>query len=100
MSLLLLSTKLSWDIDGINRTPRDRAESASINPDGKSWEQFLAKNKFSGDSIFDYKDVDVMEMQDGELDAYMDWYERIWLVRAGERKGMSKSAKQCMIFPV
>ncbi|KAI5785102.1 RNA polymerase I-specific transcription initiation factor Rrn7 [Peziza echinospora] len=79
MALVLISSKLAWGLDGVKRTPHDRAEPAAIKIDRKAWESFLAGNKFKGDSLYDYDDTDILNMSGEELDAYMDWYERTWL---------------------
>jgi len=79
-------------MDGIKRIPRDKTEPAAVTPDIKSWERFLAENKFLGDSIFDWTDGDVFGMSGEELDEYMDWYERTWLVK-GKEGGRNKQRK-------
>ncbi|RPB28945.1 hypothetical protein L211DRAFT_817189 [Terfezia boudieri ATCC MYA-4762] len=87
MSLILLSTKLLWGVDDTKRIPREKTEPAAVTPDIKNWERFLTENKFVGDSIFDWTDADVFGMSGEELDKYMDWYERMWLVKGkGGRK--------------
>lgn len=79
MSLVLIAAKLAWGMDGIERVCHDKAEPAVIGPDPKRWENFLAENKFKGDSLYDYTDMDILNMSGEELDAYMGWYERTWL---------------------
>lgn len=80
-------------MDGTKRIPRDKTEPAAIILDIKSWERFLAENKFQGDSIFDWTDGDVFGMSGDELDGYMDWYERT-LMEKGKGGGSSRN-KQC-----
>jgi len=87
MTLILLSTKLLWGMDGTKRIPRDKTEPAAVTPDIRSWERFLADHKFQGDSVFDWTDADVFGMSGEELDGYMDWYERTWLVKGKEGAG-------------
>lgn len=93
MALVLLTAKLAWGMDGLTRIPRSRTEPAAVGPDMKSWEKFLAQNKFKGDSIFDYTDVDILSMPGEELDVYMDWYEKTWL--APKNEAASRKKKHC-----
>lgn len=90
MALVLISSKLAWGLDGVKRTPRDRAEPAAIKVDRKTWESFLAENKFKGDSLYDYDDADILKMSGEELDAYMDWYERTWLSSLNKEQANGK----------
>ena len=80
MSLVLIATKLAWGLDSLKRLPRSNTEAAAVGPHPKSWERFLAESKFQGDSLFDYTDMDVLHLSGEELDEYMDWYTRVWLL--------------------
>ncbi|KAF8477206.1 hypothetical protein BDZ91DRAFT_672662 [Kalaharituber pfeilii] len=98
MSLVLIAAKLAWGLDGIKRMPEDNMEPAAIILNQKCWERFLAANKFKGDAIFDYKDMNILKIPGEELDAYMDWYERTWL--SSEGQGKTKLSEHLLsLFP-
>lgn len=80
MSLVLIATKLAWGLDTFKRLPRSNTEAAAVSPHPKSWESFLAEKKKQGDSVYDYTDMDVLNLSGEELDEYMDWYARTWLL--------------------
>ncbi|KAF8439226.1 hypothetical protein BGX38DRAFT_1134601 [Terfezia claveryi] len=99
MSLVLLSTKLLWGMDDTKRIAREKTEPAAVTPDIKNWERFVTENKFLGDSIFDWTDGDVFGLSGEELDRYMDWYERTWLVKGkGGRKKQRKPSKSANLI--
>lgn len=88
MSLVLIAIKLAWGLDTFRRLPRCNTEAAAVSPRRKSWERFFAENKFQGDSLFDYTDMDVLNLSVEELDGYLDWYARTWLL---PQKGSMKA---------
>jgi len=100
-----VATKLCYGLDSISRAPLSATEPAATRVDWDAWERFLRAGNVArrGQLVsgepgrarleIDVKEHDVFDMQDEELDWYLDWYEKTWCDEAegeNERRGGMK----------
>ncbi|KAJ5085911.1 hypothetical protein N7532_010682 [Penicillium argentinense] len=85
--LIVIATKLLFPFDGLKRSPGTTKEPAAqvINWDqwAKAQRNFREHegtgSRVGAEKIIDITDKDIPNMNVGELDQYMDWYEKKWL---------------------
>jgi len=95
-----VATKLCYGLDSLARTPLSATEPAATTVDWDAWERFLrvgndARRGSGGPGRarleIDVKEHDVFDMQDEELDWYLDWYEKTWCDGAEGEKSARRS---------
>lgn len=87
VTLVVISTKLLFPFDGMDRYAATVKEPATLAMDWHRWVQAQrafnyhhhAGGKIGKDMLIQITDHDVVEMNNNELDEYMDWYENSWL---------------------
>ncbi|OQE14333.1 hypothetical protein PENSTE_c036G04491 [Penicillium steckii] len=85
--LIILSTKLLFPFDGLNRNPTTSKEPATQSMNWDKWVE--AQRRFNHheqtggqigkEQMMRLTDQDVLGMNMSEIDQYMDWYEKDWL---------------------
>jgi hypothetical protein len=82
ISLIVVVTKLSHPFDALERTPFNENDPTTVKIDWQKWREVMVpegpRQMKAGDEI---KTVgsNVLDMNDGNIDAYLDWYERTWI---------------------
>lgn len=91
VALLVVVTKLFYPFDGIKRYPVSLKDPPSQIIDWEEWvmsqRNFDDRGKQGGKlgrgNEFNVKEGDVFQMTPEQLDEYMDWYEKYWVVSKG-----------------
>lgn len=80
MALAIIATKLGFGLDNLQRTPRTSDEPAATPLSWTVWEKFLKDGDMDrcGQLEIDVTEADVFQMDDEDMDRYMDWYEKTW----------------------
>ncbi|KAI2624302.1 hypothetical protein GGR54DRAFT_595887 [Hypoxylon sp. NC1633] len=85
ISLIVVSAKLLYPLDGIERPPRTEADLRVVKFDWEKWREVMQDdtNETSCNLVRgeEYKVTpeDVLNMDKVKLDDYMDWFEKIWI---------------------
>ncbi|KAI0520789.1 hypothetical protein F5B22DRAFT_598378 [Xylaria bambusicola] len=85
MCLVVVSTKLLYSLDGVERLPISQLDPRQTKIDWQSWRNIVAEKPVKEHGYLtpgeEYKvtNDDVMNMDKAKLDDYMDWFERMWL---------------------
>ena len=102
MSLVVLATKLTFPFDSpaVRRYPYSLNDPAALKFDWHTWLE--AKSKFDDEvkamqvsklepgKQMEISDLAVLQMDDGQLDEYMDWYQGMWLNTQRKEEGIQK----------
>ncbi|GAW25114.1 putative RNA polymerase I specific transcription initiation factor Rrn7 [Rosellinia necatrix] len=90
-SLVLVSTKLAYSLDNVERPPINQHDPRRMQVDWKAWQR-ITTEKPTGQSANlrrgeEYKVTadDALTLDKTKLDDYMDWFEKMWL-HEGEPK--------------
>lgn len=119
IALLVVSTKLSYPFDEVERLPETAAEPAATVIDWKTWnETNLEVNGINQtpaqlssphinsvqkqEKLLSITERDVMRMKDDELDEYMDWVQETWITEKPTTAGRDADLWKAMyeLFPV
>lgn len=93
ISLVVVSAKLLYSLDGVERPPRDHQDPRGMKVDWAKWQEAIQDNTNETSSSLlrgeEYKTApeDVLTMDKSKLDDYMDWFEKMWI---GDREPKSK----------
>ncbi|KAI0970559.1 hypothetical protein F4678DRAFT_113099 [Xylaria arbuscula] len=85
ISLIVVSTKLLYPLDGVERLPINEHDPRQTKVDWKKWQKITAETPMGERANLkpgeEYKVTadDVLTMDKEKLDDYMDWYEKMWL---------------------
>ncbi len=87
ISLLIVAVKLYYPFDSITRYPRTSSEPAALNIDWKAWaatqEEHVARiqvgRELKKGKEMEIGEHDVFDMSGGQIDEYLDWYEKTWI---------------------
>ncbi|KAI1457545.1 hypothetical protein F4805DRAFT_173111 [Annulohypoxylon moriforme] len=85
ISLVVVSTKLLYPLDGIERPPRNQEDPRSIKMDWAKWQEVMQDDTTETSSNLrrgeEYKVTsdDVLTMDKVKLDDFMDWFEKMWI---------------------
>ncbi|KAI1142116.1 hypothetical protein F5Y05DRAFT_369724 [Hypoxylon sp. FL0543] len=84
ISLVVVSAKLLYPLDGIDRPPRSHEDPRSLKVDWAKWQQAMHDNTTETSSLRrgeEYKVTteDVLTMDKTKLDDFMDWFEKMWI---------------------
>lgn len=84
-SLVVVSTKLLYSLDGVERPPISQQDPRRTKIDWRQWQKIVTgqpaeerANLIRGDEYKVTAD-DVLSMDKVKLDDYMDWFEKMWL---------------------
>lgn len=86
--LLVISTKLIFPFDDMDRYAASHREPAAQTMDWSKWEHgqkwfenlsLAEDDKLDKETLIQLNDHDVFQMDPDQLDQYMDWYESSWL---------------------
>lgn len=109
MCLLIIAVKLYHPFDGINRHVRSLADTAALTIDWATWVDVRSSHNIHstseaylehGSEIF-ATEGDVMNMTGGQLDEYMDWYERTFIDESRVEEKARGLPKQLLdMFPI
>ncbi|KAI9789192.1 MAG: Pol I core factor CF [Peltula sp. TS41687] len=83
MSLLVIAVKVSQCFDPSKCMPRTDAEPAALTIDWNVWVRAFRDSKEDAQSLrrgeeMNVTENDVFRMNGGQLDQYLDWYEKTW----------------------
>jgi RNA polymerase I-specific transcription initiation factor RRN7 len=80
--LIVIVTKLCHPFDKLERTPFSEDDPTTVKIDWQKWKGVMVPDDFkhlkAGDEIKTI-DTNVLDMNDGNIDAYLDWYQRAWI---------------------
>ncbi|KAI1297969.1 hypothetical protein F5Y03DRAFT_368838 [Xylaria venustula] len=85
MSLIVVSAKLLYPLDGVERLPINEDDPRRTRVDWKKWQKITAETPMEERANLtrgeEYKVTsdDILTMDKEKLDDYMDWYEKMWL---------------------
>ncbi|KAI0161767.1 hypothetical protein GGR52DRAFT_561087 [Hypoxylon sp. FL1284] len=85
ISLLVVSVKLLYPLDDIERPPRSQEDLRSVKIDWKRWQEAMREetNETSSNLLRgeEYKVTaeDVLSLDKTKLDDFMDWFEKMWI---------------------
>ncbi|KAK6957385.1 hypothetical protein Daesc_000169 [Daldinia eschscholtzii] len=84
IALVVVSAKLLYPLDGIERPPRSRYDPRSISIDWKKWQESMQDNTTGKSSLIggeEYKVTpeEALTMNKEKLDDFMDWFEKTWI---------------------
>lgn len=93
-SLVVVSAKLLYSLDGIERSPISNEDPRRTKINWDQWQEIIAEkplakcaNLLRGEE-YRITASDTMTMETTKLDDYMDWFERMW-IDDGEPKSKS-----------
>ncbi|KAI1400777.1 hypothetical protein F4819DRAFT_357041 [Hypoxylon fuscum] len=85
ISLIVVSVKLLYPLDGIERPPRSHEDPRSTKVDWTQWQQVMrndtseaSPNLLRGEE-YKVTSEDVLSMDTTKLDDFMDWFEKTWI---------------------
>ncbi|KAI1386160.1 uncharacterized protein F4822DRAFT_306999 [Hypoxylon trugodes] len=85
ITLVVVSTKLLYPLDGVERPPRDFQDPRSIKFDWTKWQEVMredtnktSKNLLQGQE-YKVTSEDVLTLEKEKLDDFMDWFESMWI---------------------
>ncbi|KAI1205718.1 uncharacterized protein F4807DRAFT_273126 [Annulohypoxylon truncatum] len=85
VSLIVVSAKLLYPLDGIERPPRSHEDPRSLKMDWAKWQEVMQDDTAGTSSNLqrgeEYKvgPEDVLTMEKTKLDDFMDWFEKMWI---------------------
>lgn len=86
ISLVIITAKLFYPFDAVDRKPQSRSEPSALAVDWKEWSGVFKNNvvpeaasKDDEDWLYKVTEDDVMKMRNEQLDDYLDWFERTWI---------------------
>jgi RNA polymerase I-specific transcription initiation factor RRN7 len=107
-TLLVVATKLLFPLEpSIKPIPRSLNDPGALKMNWNAWmaakADCYAAMSSSAESIrpgthMALKDVDILDMSDGQLDEYMDWYQDMWMSPERKEEGVQKKILE--LFPV
>ncbi|KAI1817500.1 hypothetical protein GGS20DRAFT_532466 [Poronia punctata] len=84
-SLAVVSTKLLYSLDGVERPPTSHEDPRRVRINWEQW-QDITSEKPPDESVYlkpgeEYKTTpdDIATMESTKLDDYMDWFEKMWI---------------------
>ncbi|KAK5624907.1 hypothetical protein RRF57_000624 [Xylaria bambusicola] len=85
VSLIVVSTKLLYSLDGIERFPISQRDPRRTKIDWQSWQNIIAEKPMEERGYlrpgeeYNVTGDDAMNMDKTKLDDYMDWFEKMWV---------------------
>ncbi|KAI2473105.1 hypothetical protein F4781DRAFT_262467 [Annulohypoxylon bovei var. microspora] len=85
ISLVVVSAKLLYPLDGIERPPRSNEDPRSLKMDWAKWQEVMQDDMAETSSNLrrgeEYKvtSENVLTMDKTKLDDFMDWFEKMWI---------------------
>ena len=98
VSLVVVSTKLLYSLDGVERLPISQEDPRRTKVDWQKWRGIIEEKPIEEHAYLapgeEYKVTaeEAAIMEETKLDDYMDWFERMWL-HGGEPPSESPSGK-------
>jgi len=91
ISLIVIATKLSQPFDEIPALPTSESDPTTMKIDWEKWAQIMAEKDREGikhgREIYTTEE-DVCDMNDKNMDAYLDWFQRTLIDDNKQRKSM------------
>lgn len=82
VSLIVIAVKLNHPFDDIVRIPERDSDPTTVKIDWNAWEGIMADNSWKESKVvkhMDTMDTDILTMNEGSMDEYLDWYQRTWI---------------------
>lgn len=82
IALIVLATKLAHPFDNIKRVPEMVTDPNVLSIDWDNWKAIMAESPhivFKKGEEINVVATDALEMSDEKVDAYLDWYQRVWV---------------------
>ena len=107
MSLLVISIKLLYPFDNLQRHPCSAIEPVAQQIDWESWKQRRENSAkrpseagLAKGSEIDVCDTDVFNMRQQDLDSYMEWYQKTWVGKPRPGSDDSVNKEILDMFPL
>lgn len=82
ISLIIVATKLVQPFDSTIRKPKNEIDPSFIKLDWEKWMKIMVERSPGelkrGEEIY-LNDTDVCDMNEREIDQYLDWFQHIWI---------------------
>ncbi|KAI1107043.1 hypothetical protein F4804DRAFT_258391 [Jackrogersella minutella] len=85
ISLVVVSAKLLYPLDGIERPPRSHEDPRGLKIDWSKWQETMQSNPADTSSAlrrgeeYQVTPEDALTMDKTKLDDFMDWFEKMWI---------------------
>ncbi|KAI0111983.1 hypothetical protein F4814DRAFT_376095 [Daldinia grandis] len=85
VALVVVSAKLLYPLDGVERPPQSHHDPRCITIDWEKWQESMQNNIVETSSTLlrgeEYKVTpdEALTMEKGKLDDFMDWFEKMWI---------------------
>lgn len=85
VSLIVVSTKLLYSLDNVERPPISQEDPRRTKVDWKEWQKIVTgepaekRTRLTPGEEYKVTADDTLNMDKTKLDDYMDWFERMWL---------------------
>ncbi|KAI1800501.1 hypothetical protein F4811DRAFT_538582 [Daldinia bambusicola] len=84
IALVVVSAKLLYPLDGVERPPRSHYDPRATSIDWEKWRESMEDDKMAKSSLIrgeEYKVTpeDALTMDKEKLDDFMDWFEKMWI---------------------
>ena len=105
-ALVVVSAKLLYALDGVERAPRSAQDPRCLRPDWVAWREAVEgrdRDRAQGGRHlergreYEVAPNDALSMDKTKLDDYMDWFERMWI---GDAEPHSRSSPHFLFFPL
>lgn len=109
ISLLIVAVKLYYPFDSIRRYPRSSSEPSALLIDWKAWaaaQDECSARISSGRELRRGQELgigehNVLSMSGGQIDEYLDWYEKTWIDDEARNSNSSALPQQLLdMFPI
>lgn len=93
LALVVVSAKLLYPLDGVERLPRSHHDPRSMTIDWGKWQESMQNDTVESSSTllrgeeYQVTPEDALTMEKGKMDDFMDWFEKMW-IGDGEPRSM------------
>ena len=108
VALLVVAVKMYYSFDSQDRHPRSQLDVAVLHVDWDKWgelqeqhdRRLMSNGEIGRGNEMLVTEQDVMKMSDGQLDEYLDWYEKTWINEEDDNHNKKGLPKQFLdMFP-
>jgi RNA polymerase I-specific transcription initiation factor RRN7 len=108
LALLVISVKLYYPFDSLERHPRSHLDKAVLTVDWNKWcelheqhdRRVTSKGEIGRGNEFLVTEQDIMKMSGAQLDEYLDWYEKTWIDEEDDKEKKGRLPQQLLdMFP-
>ncbi|KAI2781132.1 hypothetical protein F4815DRAFT_492891 [Daldinia loculata] len=85
LALVVVSAKLLYPLDGVERLPRSHHDPRSMTIDWGKWQESMQNDTVESSSTllrgeeYQVTPEDALTMEKGKMDDFMDWFEKMWI---------------------